>query len=150
MNASIKAGRVNGKITEVKEPQDQSNSKMGDHLWSTVFVRHTRKEHKHGTNSCELLCMWNKAFFRCLQVLRSSAPGITIECSHFCGEYIFCWAMPMEAKYVSPLPDFYFSNRATTWDSQIRVPYISKCTSYLCCISHFTSVSPPESDLEKL
>ena len=22
--------------------------------------------------------------------------------------------MPMEAKYVSPLPDFYFSNRATT------------------------------------
>ena len=28
-----------------------------------------------------------------LQVLRSLAPGITIGCSHFCGEYIFCWAM---------------------------------------------------------
>ena len=29
---------VNGKITEVKQPQDQSNSKMGDHLGSTHFV----------------------------------------------------------------------------------------------------------------
>ena len=50
MNASIraqhkhepamKAVRVNGKITEVKQPQDQSksNSKMGDHLGSIHFV----------------------------------------------------------------------------------------------------------------
>ena len=48
MNASIrtqhkhepamKAVRVNRKITEVKQPQDQSNSKMGDHLGSIHFV----------------------------------------------------------------------------------------------------------------
>ena len=29
---AVKAVRVNGRITEVKQPQDQSNSKMGDHL----------------------------------------------------------------------------------------------------------------------
>ena len=44
MNASIraqhkhetamKAVRMNGKITKVKQPQDQPNSKMGDHLGS--------------------------------------------------------------------------------------------------------------------
>ena len=45
------------------------------------------------------------------------SPGITIECSHFCGEYIFCWAIPMEAKYVSPLADFCFSNRAIKLES---------------------------------
>ena len=28
-------------------------------------------------------------FFCVIQVLRSLAPGITIECSHFVGEYIF-------------------------------------------------------------
>ena len=48
MNASIraqhkhepamKAVRVNGKLTEVKQPQDQSNSKMGEHLAPIVFV----------------------------------------------------------------------------------------------------------------
>ena len=48
MNASIraqhkhepamKAVRVNGKITVVKQPQDQSNSEMGDHLGSIHFV----------------------------------------------------------------------------------------------------------------
>ena len=27
------------------------------------------------------------------QVLRSLSPSITMECTHFCGEYIFCWAM---------------------------------------------------------
>ena len=35
---TMKARRVNGKITEVKQPQDQSNSKMGDHLGSIHFV----------------------------------------------------------------------------------------------------------------
>ena len=34
----VKAVRVNGKISEVKQPQDQSNSKMGDHLGSIDFV----------------------------------------------------------------------------------------------------------------
>ena len=34
----MKAVRVNGKITEVKQLQDQSNSKMGDHLESIHFV----------------------------------------------------------------------------------------------------------------
>ena len=34
----MKAVRVNGMITEVKQPQDQSNSKMGDHLASIHFV----------------------------------------------------------------------------------------------------------------
>ena len=34
----MKAVRVNGKISEVKQPQDQSNSKMGDHLGSIHFV----------------------------------------------------------------------------------------------------------------
>ena len=29
---------MNGKITEFKQPQDQSNSKMGDHLGSKHFV----------------------------------------------------------------------------------------------------------------
>ena len=48
MNASIraqhkhepamKAVRVNGKITKVEQPQDQYNSKMGDHLGSIHFV----------------------------------------------------------------------------------------------------------------
>ena len=47
MNASIraqhkheamKAVRVNGKITKVKHPQDQPNSKMGDHIGSIYFV----------------------------------------------------------------------------------------------------------------
>ena len=48
MNASIrtqhkhepamKAVRVNVMITKVKQPQDQSNSKMGDHLGSIHFV----------------------------------------------------------------------------------------------------------------
>ena len=48
MNASIRAQhkhepamkvvRVNAEITEVKQPQDQSNSKMGDHLGSIHFV----------------------------------------------------------------------------------------------------------------
>ena len=47
MNASIRAQhkhepamkvvRVNGKITEVKQPQDQSNSKMGDHFRIHTF-----------------------------------------------------------------------------------------------------------------
>ena len=49
-----------------------------------------------------------------IQALRGLASGITIKCSHFCGEYIFCWAMPMEVKYVSPLANFCFSIRATT------------------------------------
>ena len=35
---TMKAMRVNGKITKVKQPQDQSNSKMGDHLGSIHFV----------------------------------------------------------------------------------------------------------------
>ena len=35
---AMKAVRVNGKITEVKQPQDQSNSRMGDHLGSIHFV----------------------------------------------------------------------------------------------------------------
>ena len=35
---AMKAVRVNGKITEVKHPQDQSNSMMGDHLGSIHFV----------------------------------------------------------------------------------------------------------------
>ena len=35
---AMKAVRVNGKITKVKQPQDQSNSKMGDHLGSIHFV----------------------------------------------------------------------------------------------------------------
>ena len=30
--------KMNGKITEVKQPQDQPYSKMGDHLGSTHFV----------------------------------------------------------------------------------------------------------------
>ena len=34
----MKTVRVNGKITEVKQPQDQSNTKMGDHLGSIHFV----------------------------------------------------------------------------------------------------------------
>ena len=34
----VKAVRVNGEITKVKQPQDQSNSKMGDHLGSIHFV----------------------------------------------------------------------------------------------------------------
>ena len=34
----VKAVRVNGKISKVKQPQDQSNSKMGDHLGSIHFV----------------------------------------------------------------------------------------------------------------
>ena len=34
----VKAVRVNGKITEVKQPQDRSNSKMGDHRGSIDFV----------------------------------------------------------------------------------------------------------------
>ena len=34
----VKAVRVNGKISEVKQPQDQSNSKMGDHLGSIHLV----------------------------------------------------------------------------------------------------------------
>ena len=34
----MKAVRVDGKITEVKQPQDQSNSKIGDHLGSIHFV----------------------------------------------------------------------------------------------------------------
>ena len=33
-----KAVRVNGKISEVKQPQYQSNSKMGDHLGFIHFV----------------------------------------------------------------------------------------------------------------
>ena len=44
---AMKAVRVNGKITKVKQPQDQSNSKMGDHLGSIHFVffsgRNTRQ-----------------------------------------------------------------------------------------------------------
>ena len=35
---AIKAVRVNGKITEVKQPQKQSNSKMGDRLALKRFV----------------------------------------------------------------------------------------------------------------
>ena len=48
MNASIRAQHkhepamkavgVNGKITKVKQPQDQPNSKMGDHVGSIHFV----------------------------------------------------------------------------------------------------------------
>ena len=34
----VKAVRVNGKISEVKQFQDQSSSKMGDHLGSIHFV----------------------------------------------------------------------------------------------------------------
>ena len=34
----MKAVRVNGKITKVKQSQDQPNSKMGDHLGSIHFV----------------------------------------------------------------------------------------------------------------
>ena len=30
---AMKAVRMNGKIIEVKQPQDQSNSKMGDHFF---------------------------------------------------------------------------------------------------------------------
>ena len=57
---------------------------------------------------------WRKSdIIKYQQVLHSLAPGFTIERTHFCGEYNFCWAMPMEAKYVSPLADFCFSNRAT-------------------------------------
>ena len=36
--SAMKAVRVNGKITEVKQPQYQSNSKMGDYLGSIHFV----------------------------------------------------------------------------------------------------------------
>ena len=35
---NVMAVRVNGHFTEVKQPQDQSNSKMGDHLGSIHFV----------------------------------------------------------------------------------------------------------------
>ena len=35
---AIKAVKVNGKITKVKQLQDQSNSMMGDHLGSIHFV----------------------------------------------------------------------------------------------------------------
>ena len=35
---AMKAVIMNGKITKVKQPQDQSNSKMGDHLGSVHFV----------------------------------------------------------------------------------------------------------------
>ena len=31
--SAMKAVRVNGKITKVKQPQDQPNSKMGDHTF---------------------------------------------------------------------------------------------------------------------
>ena len=41
----MKAVTVNGKITEVKQPQDQSNSKMGDHLGSIHFVFFQRQEY---------------------------------------------------------------------------------------------------------
>ena len=34
----VKVERMNGRITEVKQPQDQSNTKMGDHLGSIHFV----------------------------------------------------------------------------------------------------------------
>ena len=33
-----KAVRVNGKISEVQQPKDQSNTKMGNHLGSIHFV----------------------------------------------------------------------------------------------------------------
>ena len=38
MSQQMKAVRVKGKITEVKQPQDQTNSKMVDHLGSIHFV----------------------------------------------------------------------------------------------------------------
>ena len=41
----MKAVRVNGKITEVKQPQDQFNSKMGDHLGSIHFVFFQRQKY---------------------------------------------------------------------------------------------------------
>ena len=34
----VKAVRVNGKISELKQPKYQSNSNMGDHLGSIHFV----------------------------------------------------------------------------------------------------------------
>ena len=35
---AMKAVSVNGKITKVEQPRDQSNSKMGDHLGSIHFI----------------------------------------------------------------------------------------------------------------
>ena len=35
---AMKPVRVSGKTTEVKQPQDQSSSKMGDHLRSIDFI----------------------------------------------------------------------------------------------------------------
>ena len=42
---AVKAVRVNGKITKVKQPQDQSNSKMGGHLGSIHFVFFQRQKY---------------------------------------------------------------------------------------------------------
>ena len=63
MNASIraqhkpamKAVRVNGKITKVKQPQDQPYSKMGDHLGSIHFVFFQRQKYKPNLPNLVLL-----------------------------------------------------------------------------------------------
>ena len=47
------------------------------------------------------------------QVLRSLAPSITIERAHFCGEYIFCWAMQ------NGCPCLTASNMAAPWQKAI-------------------------------
>ena len=44
-----------------------------------------------------------------IQVLRSLAPSKTIECTHFCGEYIFYWAMQ------NGRPCLIASNMAAPW-----------------------------------
>ena len=43
------------------------------------------------------------------QVLRSLAPSKTIECTHFCGEYIFYWAMQ------NGCPSLIASNMTAPW-----------------------------------
>ena len=47
------------------------------------------------------------------QVLRSLARSITTECSQFCGEYIFCWAMQ------NGCPSLIASNMAAPWRKAI-------------------------------
>ena len=51
----VKAVRVNGKITEVKQPQNQSNSKMADHLGSIHFVFFSGRNIRQIRQICQIL-----------------------------------------------------------------------------------------------
>ena len=90
--------------------------------------------HCFGGKLISCVCFW-------WQALGGLTPGTTIECCHFCGEYFFCWAMPMEAKYVSPLADFCFSNRAISlitddwpfsFPSEISIKYFAAKNPKFC------------------